>query len=854
VFAGRLLPETALKPANTDKHRSPAIKALINAFFDSGPLQDHQQRASGQRSPQRRDAGFFFEPTPLVRSLQGALSVLALGGGYLPQALAQSGDEPGAPAAVRLQASPLMKEKLSKEAEDLAPSFVYGEKLEGQTDGVTVLEGSAELRRHDTVIRADRLEFDRRTNDAKASGNVLINRGGDRFEGPELQINTTTKEGYFEQPTFSLPRTNGFGDAKRVDFLADDKLLAHEARYSTCPRTPGVTWAPDWLVRASKIELDNVEEVGTATGGVLEFKGVPFLAAPYLSFPLTDKRKSGALPPSLSIDSQSGVQVTTPYYLNLAPNFDATLSPTVMSKRGVDLAGEFRYLQPTYTGQLRAAYMPSDRLRDDDRWAYSVQHGQQFPLGFTSPIGMRVNLNRVSDNNYWRDFPRTGTSLLSRLLPNDVALGWANGPWAVSAGAYTWQALQDEDSRFTPPYDRLPSLGLTYQRSNETIAGLSGWDWSIQNNVTRFQRSIEATATTAEIKSSGDRALTVAEITRRWQTPGWFIQPKARLHATSYQFDTAINGRTSASRVLPTFSVDNGLIFERPASFFGRSFIQTLEPRAFFTWTPYRDQSDLPVFDSAARNFNLSTLFTENTLGGNDRITDTRAITLGVNTRLFDPDKGGEIIRLGVAQRYFLADQNVTLPGRDPVTERISDVLFAARVQWDKRWSTDLNLQYNPKSQDVVRTTVGARFNPSDYRTLSVAYRQLNGASEQLDVGWQWPLSGWGSAPREPIPGQALGPGQWYTVGRINYSVPDKKVVDLVAGFEYDAGCWLGRVVVERLQLSRSTSNQRILFQLEFTGFSRVGANSLQSLQTQVPRYRYLREEINPPSRFQNYD
>lgn len=850
MFAGRFSTHIALKPANTDTIRPRAIKALIGAFRTP----PHSASTPSAQAPASSGRFALFEPTPLALSLRGVLSVLALGSACAPAAWAQSGDEPTAAPAMRLQTTPLMRENLPKEAEEQAPTFVSGEKLEGQTDGVTVIEGAAELRRHDTVIRADRLEFDRRTNDAKATGNVLINRNGERFEGPELQFNTQTKEGYFEQPSFSLPRTEGFGEAKRVDFLPDDKLLAHEARYSTCPRTPGVPWAPDWLVRASKIELDNVNDVGTATGGVLEFKGVPFLAAPYLSFPLSDERKTGALPPSLSIDSQSGVQVTTPYYLNLAPNFDATLSPTVMSKRGVDLAGEFRYLQPTYTGQMRGAYMPSDRLRDDDRWAYSIQHGQQFPLSFTSPVGLRLNLNRVSDNNYWRDFPRTETSLLTRLLPNDMALGWSSGPWSVSAGAYTWQALQDEDSRFTPPYDRLPSLGLTYARVDETIAGLSGWDWSIQTNSTRFERSIRASATSEEVKTGGDRSLAVAEITRRWQTPGWFIQPKARLHATTYQFDDAAGNRTSVNRVLPTFSVDNGLIFERPASFFGRSFVQTLEPRAFFTYTPFRDQSDLPVFDTARRNFNLSTLFTENTLGGNDRITDTRALTLGVNTRLFDAEQGGEVVRLGVAQRYYLADQNVTLPGQEPVTERISDMLFAARVQWDPRWSTDLNLQYNPKSQDVIRTTLGARYNPTDFRSLSLAYRQLEGRGEQFDVGWQWPLSSWGSPEREPVPGKALGPGQWYTVGRINYSVPDKKVVDLVAGFEYDAGCWLGRIVVERLQLSRSTANERILFQLEFSGFSRVGANSLKTLQNQVPRYRYLREEINPPSRFQNYD
>ncbi|WP_332751653.1 LPS-assembly protein LptD [Hydrogenophaga sp.] len=799
---------------------------------------------------------------PVVLAVRGLLSLLAcgaLGAHTLAQAQSGDGDEVPRPG-VSLRSSGMLLETLPEDAKQQAPTFVSGDRIEGQTDSITAVEGNAELRRHDTVIRADRLQLDQRNNEAQAKGNVLINRSGDRFEGPELQMNVETYQGTFTQPTFNLLKNEGTGDASRVDFLDEDHAVAHDARYSTCPRTPGASWMPDWMVRATKIEFDNVNEMGTATNGVLEFKGVPILGWPYFSFPLTDARKSGLLPPTLNIDNISGLEVTLPYYLNIAPNLDATLYPTLMSKRGVDLGAEVRYLQPTYVGQVRGAFMPSDQLRDANRWGYTAQHSQTLTgtgLAFGGSAGLYLNLNRVSDDDYWRDFPRATSSLTTRLLASDAVYSWGKGPWSVSAGAYTWQTLQDIDAPITPPYDRLPSVAVRYGRSDAQVANLSGVDWSVLSEYTRFQSIPSLTRQT-----NGSRALTVAEISRRFQAPGWFIKPRAQLHATQYSFDSALaNGSRSASRVLPTLSLDSGLIFERDASYFGRSFLQTLEPRAFFTWTPYRDQSLLPNYDSAANDFNLASIYSENVFGGNDRISDTRALTVGVSSRLLDPDSGAEVVRLGVAQRYLFRDQNVFLPnssglsGGDPVNERLSDILLAARVQWSPRWLTDTNVQYSPGNRESVRTTLSGRYTPSKYRVLSAAYRLQRGSSEQFDVGWQWPLNDlFGEPARTEVPGRALGPGQWYSVGRINYSVPDRKVVDLVAGFEYDAGCWVGRIVLERLQRSTAVANQRILFQLEFTGFSRIGSNPLKTLKDNVPRYQYLREEINPPSRFQQYD
>ena len=273
------------------------------------------------------------------------------------------------------------------------------------------------------------------------------------------------------------------------------------------------------------------------------------------------------------------------------------------------------------------------------------------------------------------------------------------------------------------------------------------------------------------------------------------------------------------SRLLPTFSIDSGVFLERDTSFFGRAQIQTLEPRANYANTPNKNQSLLPSYDTAAFDFNLATIYTENPYGGQDRIADAHVLTLGATSRLIDPSSGYELAKFGVAQRLRLSDQNVVLPGAQPVAERLSDILVGARLNWTPQWAFESNVQFNPKNRESVRTTLSVRHTPGDYRVISTAYRLQRGTSEQLDIGWQWPLS-WGeNLPDSREPSGGLGAGRWYSVGRVNYSVPDRKVVDLVAGFEYDAGCWIGRVVVESLQRSLNSANRRILFQLAFNHF-----------------------------------
>ena len=788
------------------------------------------------------------------------LALLAQGA---PEAAAPAGapamPPPPASAPLALRASPMLREALPSAARAQMPIFVTGDRITGQSDVQTVIEGNAELRRADTVLRANRLEYNVPDDLAKAQGQVRINREGNVYEGTALELYVNAFSGFFTDVNYHLLQNDAHGEASRVDFIDRDRAVVHDATYTTCQRSDEASWKPAWILRAKTIKLDKEEEVGTASGAVLEFQGVPILPVPYITFPLSDKRKSGLLPPTVGLDSLNGIEYDQPYYWNIAPNRDATVHAAIMSKRGLNLGGEFRYLEPGYQGLLRADVVPTDRLRDQMRWSYTLQHSGTVP----SPIGglgLNINLNRVSDDNYWRDFATRGATgrvdtLTQRLLPGDASLTWASGDMSAQLRTLKWQTLQDPLAPIVPPYDRMPQLHWRYAPS--TLPG--GLDARVDLDSTHFQADRFRTG-----QPNATRSYALAQVSRPFLAPAGFVTPRLQLHATQYQFDTPlVNGSTSEGRVLPTFSLDSGLVFERDASYFGSGFLQTLEPRAFYTYTPFRDQRLLPVYDTAANDFNFATIYTENAYGGEDRIADNNLLTLGVTTRLLDPDTGAEAVRLGVAQRVRFSDQKVTLPGELPADERLSDILLGAGVQWTPQWAVDSTVQFNPKTSRSIRSTIGARYSPGNYRTVSAAYRMQrpNGVqvanSEQLDVGWQWPLNDlWGDKGQNLGAGRGQGAGRWYSVGRLNYSVPDRKLVDAVVGVEYDGCCWIGRVVLERLQNGLNTSNTRLLFQLEFVGFSRLslGSNPLSSLKENVPRYQYLREQVSTPSRFSNYD
>ena len=768
--------------------------------------------------------------------------------------------EPAADAALRaappLRGSQLLQESFPESVRKQQPIYIKGDTMSGQPDLNASVEGDAELRRGATMIRAKRLDYDVPQDRVKATGDVHINSAGDVYQGSHLDLELDSFQGEFNDADYRFLANGAYGRASKVDFIDRDHAVIHDATYTTCQRDNEESWQPAWMIKAKTIRLDRAEEVGVAEDAALQFKGLTILPVPRMSFPLSDKRKTGLLPPTMTIGNLDGIGTIAPFYWNIAPNRDLTLFPSIMSKRGVNLGTEFRYLEPSYSGTAYASYMPSDSLRDRDRWGYSWQHRSVFdtPIG---GLGLNLNLNRASDDNYWRDFQLAPIPLRQRLLPSDVTLSWAKGDNAVTLRALRYQTLQDLSSPIAPPYSMVPQLRWTY-----TPLDLPhGLDFSMMADTTRFEliRPIAG-----QVGNDGQRSFVSAQLSRPFLSPGAFITPKLMLHSATYSTDDFMsNGKKSASRSLPTFSLDSGLVFERDMNLFGKSMVQTLEPRAFYTYTPYRDQSMLPLYDTSRSDFNLASIFSENDYVGQDRIADNNLLTLGVTSRLLDPSTGAEKLKLAVAQRVRFSDQKVLLPGEVAATSRMSDVLLGAAYNWTDKLSLEGTTQYNRDLKRTVRSTATLRYNPSNYRTVNIGYWtqydtiNKTDASKLIDVGWQWPINDlWGDKGKDLGRGRGQGGGRWYTVGRLSYSIKDRQMVNSVLGFEYDGCCWIGRVVLERLQNAVTQSNTRLLFQLEFVGFSRLsfGNDPQGSLRQNVPRYQFLREAVTPPSRFTNYD
>lgn len=749
------------------------------------------------------------------------------------------------------------------------PLFFEADNLEGESGSRTRATGSVRLRQGDLVVRADELTHTQADNTARALGHVVIMRNGNIFNGPELTLKLDTLEGEFIRPHFWFARTHAGGDADLVEFLGENKLRAFKTTYSSCTpaNTPdGTPGEPDWSLKTSSIYLDFDANEGKAESAVIWFKGLPILAAPTLTFPLNDARKSGWLPPSFDFDSKSGFEMSAPYYWNIAPDKDMTLAPTLSARRGAGLDAEYRYLTPHDEGTLHVVGLPDDRVAMRARGLLDYSDKGNLNDGnLLSQTNYELRWLRVSDDDYWKDFPHGLPSPTPRLYDSHANIerqlnsrnwGLGDSQTTLYGGVQSWQALRDLDPLADPtqsgidtPYRREPQLGVRTRSGNDT-----GMIWGLQGEFNRFTNADPT-------KPIGNRLNATGELGRSFNFGGLNLTPKLALNATSYDLDQAMsNGSHSATRVLPTFSLDSGLTMERPVHVFDRDLTQTLEPRIQYVRTPFKDQSFLPLFDSAPRDFNQYAIYNENAFTGGDRISDANQVTMGVTSRLVDNMTGVEAMRLGIVQKLLLADQRINPDGPDPITQRLSDLLLLGSTGVIPKWSLDGTAQFNAQNHAMSRGLMGVRYSPGPWRTVGLAYRYTRDASEQVDLGWQWPLAGpvpstaqvrdqavadpMNLTGRRPINGSACG-GTWYSVGRMSYSMRDSRLTDALLGVEYDAGCWVGRIVAERVSVGRDQASTRLMFQLELTGMSRIslGTNPLRTLKDNIPGYQLLHDD-----------
>jgi len=699
-----------------------------------------------------------------------------------------------------------------------APVTISADRIEGYANQETSASGNAELRRGEVSVRAERLRYIYATDEVQASGGVRLDRGGDRMSGTGLRLRVRDSVGQFDHADyeFALRSRAGYapvrarGAADVIKFESKDKYRLENATLTTCK--PG---NEDWYMQVGELDLDMTRDVGVARRGKLVFKGMPIAYVPWLDFPLHNQRKTGLLPPTIGSSGKSGVEISAPFYVNLAPNRDLTITPRELSKRGLQLAAQFRYLERSYDGEARFERMSNDRVRNISRYAATIQHNQRFSSNLTGYI----NINKVSDDNYFRDLSSRINITSQTTLPRDGLLTYGGGWWTATARAQRFQTLQDPANPVVEPYGRLPQFTL-----NATRQYVGGVDLALASEFVRFYHPTSVVGSRLMLYPSASLPLIL---------PGAYLTPKLGFHSTGYSLERNAAGTPDTMhRALPIASLDSGLTFERDTGFIGQKFRQTLEPRLYYLYAPFRDQSKIPLFDTGLADFNYAQMFSENLFNGSDRIADANQLTVAATTRMLSPGDGQEVLRATIGQRHYFQNQQVALDGLTPTrTDKTSDFLAALSGRVSRHWTLDSALQYNPHRNFFQRLGVGVRYQPETAKVLNLGYRFTRDSLSQLDISAQWPLG-----------------GGWYGVGRYNYSTRDSRLVEGLAGFEYNGGCWIGRLVAQRFAAATGTSTSALFVQLELNGFSRIGSNPLETLKRNVPGYSHI-DQTRPDSR-----
>jgi LPS-assembly protein len=776
-------------------------------------MRETEFRSKGRLVPTR------LRLTRIARAVSLALMLSPLAG------MAQEG--------LQLHLQDMLIDPKSHPAEE-TPTFGIADQIYGTNEVDTTLVGHAEVRRASGIIKGDYIHYDQVSDEMFAKGSVRLFRDDNTYTGPELRLRMDDYQGFFVAPDYYLWGNQGRGFADRINFLSRTQSTMIEPIYTTCP--PGDY---EWYMTADSMDLDQGTAVGVGHDATVYFQGVPILTSPYLTFPLDNSRRSGFLPPTVSATSTSGFEFLVPYYWNIAPNRDMTIYNNLMSRRGLQEAFDFRFLEPQYKGDVRFEAL-NDEETKTFRYSMLIQ-GNWAGSGMFQGFSGSVNFQKVSDANYFVDFSRNLAAASTRTLPRDLELTYSSTYWNLTARAVRYQTLELPDSTIAVPYDKVPEFELEAAKLD-----YGGFDFGLSGFATRFE-TIGAVG--------GDRFVLNPSISYPIVGAGWFVRPKLSYNSTSYALtDQAPGLPNSFNRNVPTVSVDSGLTFERSTTLFDHDYDQTLEPRLFYVYRPYRNQTQFPDFDSGIPDFNFSQLFAENSYTGYDRLADENQLTAAVTTRLLNPSTGAEVFRAAVGARYYLSSQNVTVPGignaltnpsipyasleaSEPVSAGQTDFLALVSGSVTPTVAVDGGVDYSPAAGGVERSNVGVRWTPGGNKELGFDYRYLRGQFDQYDFSGQYPLG-----------------GGWYGVGRVNYSSRDRRLVEGLGGLEYRGCCWTLRFAVQQFVTSATTSTSTFFVQLELNGFSQIGTNPLDALRRNISGYTPIVEPKPEESPFDHYE
>ncbi|MEX2354062.1 MAG: LPS assembly protein LptD, partial [Gammaproteobacteria bacterium] len=540
-----------------------------------------------------------------------------------------------------------------------------------------------------------------------------------------------------------------------------------------------------WKITARELTLNHETERGTGKHVVLKLKDIPVFYTPYLSFPMSDERKSGFLFPAFGASSRYGVELETPYYWNIAPQMDATISPRLLSNSGVMLSGEYRYLFRRGEGILNLEYLPDDKsFEGEDRGSIAFEHRQSF----LNAGRLVMKYNRVSDQEYFEDFGdsllRTSTRYLEQSAIASYRWNLAGHRLNLYNTIDNYQII-DQSIRITSrPYRRLPSTTLTYNSPFRS----GRFNYDMTTKLDYFTRGEDPQLNNV----NGFRYDLFPSISFPIQNIAYNLTPKAGLRFTQYHLEENTRFDDDApNRVLPYFSLDGTVFLERTTRLFGMDILQTLEPRLYYLYVPEKDQSELPVFDTRQYGTTYASLFYQDRFNGPDRFGDTNQATFAVSSRIYSDTTGRQLAHFSLGQTYYLKDRTVVLPGRQIQEDRVSALISEFGTTWFDDLYIRGEVQWDPNINFIQKMSLNTQYQPARGKVLNVGYR-VNRTSpdarvtnllrvEQADVSFSWPLK-----------------DSWNLVGRWNYAIEESRTLDTFAGVEYNSCCWGFRAVARR--------------------------------------------------------
>ena len=691
-------------------------------------------------------------------------------------------------------------------------TFITADDADLVEGGISTLTGTAEITRDSQQVRADRIDYNEPADNADLTGNVHYWDNGIFLESDSAHVEFNDGTGQFNNSEYKILENRGRGKADLLDIDAGERTTLKNGDYTTCE--------PDdefWKISADNINLDHTTDRGTAKNVVLRMKNIPVFYTPYMTFPLSDTRKTGFLTPSYGNSSRNGIEVSTPYYWNIAPNMDATLTPRLLSDSGVMLGGELRYLYSTGRGQVNLEYLPDDsEFNDEDRNLFGFKHEQQF---LKNRGRLDLEYNRVSDQFYFEDFSSQLELSSTRFLERkaDLRYSGANGWWNAQVRVQDYQLVDRSTDITLRPYKRLPQVTFNIDKPRQNHA----LNFGLSADSVYFERGDNPTANV-----DGLRVDFKPYISYPMHNLSGYVEPRLALRYTYYDLDdTTLFTNDNPDRLLPIFTLDSGLFFDRDTTIFSKNITQTLEPRLYYLYVPEDDQTDLPVFDSGLYTFNFNSIFYDNRFVGGDRQGDANQVTLAVTSRFLDQTSGRDLGHISFGTILHLDNRNVVLPGNTAQDGTTSSLIGEVSTRIFDNWLARADIEWDPNDSKTRELSTLLRYNPNNGTVLNLAYRMrdddISTSIEQSDISFRVPFS-----------------KNWSAVGRWNYALPENRSLEMFAGLEYNSCCFGIRAVARRFLTNINGEYESGIFlQMELKGLVGVGDKTDSFLEQQIPGY-----------------